>query len=78
MKDANRKAMMAKKKPIKLGFFHLGNGITVGDENHEEHGDFKTLAHISADGKDITYNSHSLPLKIRNKIKQRAEKLQGI
>lgn len=31
-----------------LFFAGLGNGITVCDRNKEEHGDYKQIAHISA------------------------------
>ena len=34
-----------------LGFGHLGNGITVWDNEREEHGDYMTVAHISTDRK---------------------------
>lgn len=37
-----------------LGFGHLGNGISVWDRLHEEHGDYQKVAHIDSDRK-ITY-----------------------
>lgn len=33
-----------------LHFGCLGNGVTVYDVNHEEHGDYKTVAHIAECG----------------------------
>lgn len=37
-----------------LGFGCLGNGISVYDRLHEEHGDYQKVAHINAE-RDVTY-----------------------
>jgi hypothetical protein len=37
-----------------LGFGSLGNGISVYDRLHEEHGDYQKVAHINAD-REVTY-----------------------
>jgi len=37
-----------------LGFAHLGNGISVYDRLHEEHGDYQNVAHIDRD-RNITF-----------------------
>lgn len=56
-----------------LGFGHLGNGITVWNRLQEEHGDYKTVAHISAD-RQITFYDKEMPEVIRQKIRDFAEK----
>lgn len=48
--------MKASKQVVKrdLGFAHFGNGLSVYDRLHEEHGDYQKVAHISA-GREVTY-----------------------
>ena len=40
---------MPQAKAYDLGYGHLGNGITVWNRLEEEHGDYKTVAHIAPD-----------------------------
>lgn len=56
-----------------LGFGHLGNGITVWNRLQEEHGDYKTVAHISPE-RTVTYYDKSLPEDVKQKIRDFAER----
>lgn len=56
-----------------LGFGHLGNGITVWNRLEEEHGDYKTVAHISAE-RAITFYDKAMPETVKQKIRDFAEK----
>lgn len=56
-----------------LGFGHLGNGITVWNRLQEEHGDYKTVAHISAD-REITFYDKVMPESVMQRIRDFAEK----
>jgi hypothetical protein len=58
---------------FELASGYLGNGLTVWNRKEEENRDYKTLAHISEDGK-ITYYDKTLPEEIKEKI----ERLQQI
>ena len=40
---------MPQAKAYDLGYGHLGNGLTVWNRLEEEHGDYKTVAHIAPD-----------------------------
>ena len=40
---------MPQTKAYDLGYGHLGNGLTVWNRLEEEHGDYKTVAHIAPD-----------------------------
>ena len=40
---------MPQAKAYDLGYGHLGNGVTVWNRLEEEHGDYKTVAHIAPD-----------------------------
>lgn len=44
----------------KLGFGHLGNGVTVWDSGREVNGDYLTLAHIAYDRR-VTYYGEVSP-----------------
>ena len=56
-----------------LGFGHLGNGITVWNSLQEEHGDYKTVAHISTD-RQITFYDKAVPEIVKQQIRDFAEK----
>ena len=60
---------MAKK--YDLGYYSLGNGVTVGNRANN----FKNLAHISDEGK-ITYYVSNLPKSVKDKIKSQRDKLK--
>ena len=53
-------------KQYDIGFGHLGNGITVWNRKEEQHGDYKTIAHISHDRQVKFYEE--LPQNIKDKI----------
>lgn len=52
---------MPQRKPVQLRYFKLGNGTTVCDISRQEHGDYKKVAHISEDGKTISWYDKGLP-----------------
>ena len=52
----------------KLGFGHLGNGVTVWDSNREENNDYLAVAHISSQGV-VSYRK----CKISNEAKKEIE-----
>jgi hypothetical protein len=52
--DYNLRVMREDKMSQRYGAGHKGNGITVWDRKVEEYGDYKTVAHISAD-REISY-----------------------
>jgi len=56
-----------KYKIYKLGYGHLGNGITVWNSAQEKNGDFVNVAHIGDDGK-ITWYDKKLPNKEKSDI----------
>lgn len=53
-------------KQYKLGFGHMGNGITVWNSEETVSGDFKTIAHIGEDRAVKFYDE--LPTTIQFKI----------
>ena len=55
-----------KKKEYELMFGHLGNGITVWNTKQEKHGDYVTVAHISATREVKFYEE--LPKHLKQKI----------
>ena len=59
-------------KEYDLGFGCMGNGITVWNRLEEVDNDYKTVAHISADGKTIKYYE-DLPEKEKQRIEKVAE-----
>ena len=54
------------KKPYKLMYGHLGNGITVCNTKEEKHGDYVKVAHIAQDRKVKFYEQ--LPVNLKNEI----------
>jgi len=50
----------------KLGYGHFGNGITVWNSLETQHGDYKRIAHISADREVKFYDT--LPIEIEQEI----------
>ena len=54
-------------KKYDLGFGYLGNGVTVWNRLQEENGDYKKVAHISAE-REVKYYDGNLPLDIKQKI----------
>ncbi len=52
-----------------LGYGYLGNGLTVWNRLEEEHGDYKTLAHIDPD-RTVTFYDDDLPEEIKDQIKK--------
>lgn len=59
-------------KQYDLGFGCLGNGTTVWNRLEEVNNDYKTVAHISGDGKTIKYYEE-LPDEVRKRIEDFAE-----
>jgi len=53
-----------------LGYGHMGNGLTVWNRLEEEHGDYKTVAHISADRSIVFYDA-----KLSEEIKEEIRKI---
>jgi hypothetical protein len=60
-------------KKYDLGGAYKGNGLTIYNRAEEEHGDYKSIAHISDSGV-VTYYSKDLPQAvidyIENEVKQ--------
>ena len=52
-----------------LGYGYLGNGLTVWNRLEEEHGDYKTIAHIDPD-RTVTFYDADLPEEIREQIQK--------
>lgn len=59
--------------PENIGFYALGNGLTVCDKSKEVNGDYKKVAHINRN-RDITYyvDTNKLPADIINLIQNQA------
>lgn len=55
-----------------LGYGHMGNGLTVWNRLEEEHGDYKTVAHIAPD-RTVTFYDADLPEEIREEIQKIAD-----
>jgi len=50
-----------------LGFYSLGNGISVADSLHEKDGDYVSVAHINVHREVTYYIKHSkLPSPVQN------------
>lgn len=66
------------KKPVDLGFYCLGNGLTIADRNRMEYGDYKRIAHIQPWGK-ITWSvrRESLPADDVLTIERHAARMKG-
>ena len=52
-----------------LGYGHLGNGLTVWNRLEEEHGDYKTVAHIAPD-RAVTFYDKDMPEVIKAEIRK--------
>lgn len=52
-----------------LGYGHMGNGLTVWNRLEEEHGDYKTIAHIAPD-RAVTFYDKDLPELIQEQIQK--------
>jgi hypothetical protein len=59
-----------------IGAGYLGNGLTVWDRSREEHGDYKTIAHIGETG-EVTIYDKQMPSEILKQIYQWSEEGQG-
>ena len=59
-------------KAYDLGYGHMGNGSTVWNRLEEEHGDYKTVAHIGPDRK-VTIYDEEMPQAVRDEIKRIAD-----
>ncbi|MBQ9720771.1 MAG: hypothetical protein IJV64_08765, partial [Oscillospiraceae bacterium] len=51
----------------KLGYGHMGNGLTVWNSLEEEHGDYKTVAHIDPD-RSVKFYDAKMPESVRMRI----------
>ena len=52
-----------------LGYGYLGNGVTVWNRLEQEHGDYKTVAHIDPD-RTVQFYDDRMPEDIRAEIRQ--------
>ena len=59
-------------KAYDLGYGHLGNGVTVWNRLEEEHGDYKTVAHIVPD-RTVTIYDEEMPQAVREEIQRIAD-----
>ena len=59
-------------KAYDLGYGHLGNGVTVWNRLEEEHGDYKTVAHIAPD-RTVTFYDEEMPQAVREEIQRIAD-----
>ena len=66
---------MPQAKAYDLGYGHLGNGITVWNRLEEEHGDYKTVAHIAPD-RTVTIYDDEMPQTVRDEIQRIADTSQ--
>ena len=58
-----------------IGYGFMGNGLTVWNRLEEEHGDYKTIAHIDAD-RSVKFYDAGLPEIIREQIRKVAAETQ--
>ena len=63
---------MPQAKSYDLGYGHLGNGLTVWNRLEEEHGDYKTVAHIAPD-RTVQIYDEEMPQAVRDEIKRIAD-----
>ena len=63
---------MPQAKAYDLGYGHLGNGVTVWNRLEEEHGDYKTVAHIAPD-RTVTIYDEEMPQAVREEIQRIAD-----
>ena len=59
-------------KAYDLGYGHMGNGLTVWNRLEEEHGDYKTVAHIAPD-RTVTIYDEEMPQAVREEIQRIAD-----
>ena len=64
--------IMPQAKAYDLGYGHLGNGLTVWNRLEEEHGDYKTVAHIAPD-RTVTIYDEEMPQAVREEIQRIAD-----
>ncbi len=62
----------APSKVYDLGYGHLGNGVTVWNRLEEEHGDYKTVAHIAPD-RTVQIYDEEMPQAVREEIQRIAD-----
>ena len=63
---------MPQAKAYDLGYGHLGNGLTVWNRLEEDHGDYKTVAHIAPD-RTVTIYDEEMPQAVREEIQRIAD-----
>lgn len=63
---------MPQTKAYDLGYGHLGNGLTVWNRLEEEHGDYKTVAHIAPD-RTVQIYDEEMPQAVREAIQRVAD-----
>ena len=63
---------MSQTKAYDLGYGHLGNGLTVWNRLEEEHGDYKTVAHIAPD-RTVQIYDEEMPQAVREEIQRIAD-----
>ena len=63
---------MAPSKAYDLGYGYLGNGLTVWNRLEEEHGDYKTVAHIAPD-RTVQFYDAEMPQTVRDEIQRIAD-----
>ena len=64
--------IMPQAKAYDLGYGHLGNGLTVWNRLEEEHGDYKTVAHIAPD-RTVQIYDEEMPQTVREEIQRVAD-----
>lgn len=62
-------------KAYDLGYGYLGNGVTVWNRLEEEHGDYKTVAHVAPDRR-VTFYEEDMPQAVREEIQRIADTSQ--
>ena len=70
-KDMEESTLTEKKMDI--GFGRKGSGTTVWNRNQSEHGDYKTIAHISDNGK-IDWKIKRIPSEVKKEVEAMAKK----
>lgn len=68
----HKEPVTPQKKAYDLGYGHLGNGLTVWNRLEEEHGDYKTVAHIAPD-RTVQIYDEEMPQAVRKQIQQIAD-----
>lgn len=63
---------MPPSKAYDLGYGYLGNGLTVWNRLEEEHGDYKTVAHIAPD-RTVQFYDAEMPQTVRDQIQRIAD-----